>query len=58
MDICPVNAYEEDDSDDWPSDFEHAPGVEDTEEHELNWLKMLESHSESQANLKRNGTYS
>jgi hypothetical protein len=44
-----------DDSDDVLSDFEHALRIEDTEEHEFNWLNMLELHS--QANSKQNGTY-
>jgi hypothetical protein len=55
MDVHPVNALRvyEDDSDDGLPDFEDASRIEDAEEHELNWLKMLESHS--QANLKQNG---
>ena len=58
MDVHANNALRvcKDDSDDGLSDFEDTLRIEDSEEHELNWLKMLESHS--QANLKQNGTCS
>lgn len=51
-----VHANALDDLDDGLSDFEDAPRIEDTdsEEHESNLLKMLESHT--QAYLKQNGT--
>lgn len=60
MDVHPLTDntlhVHEDGSEDGLSDFEDALMVQDTEEHESNRLKMLESHS--QATSKQNGIYS